>query len=952
MTGTATTKVQFRVLYREFLFRMVDLDVLSAHALGDANKLLGQFAALLIFVGVAMSLGAFGFADAKITPDARLAIIVYMEHFLVATTMLVVGIFAVLSWDSTFPDRRDVLVLGPLPVRARTMFLAKVAATATALSLVVLLLHAAPGLIWPLAFAERVTPQMVPVLTFDPTPTPVAAADLQPVLDRDLKQALTSGWLAPGTGSGLAIGVSEHGVRRVFAYAAAKPDSLFEIGSISKTFTGLMLARMVAQGRVRFDEPVRALLPAGTVAEPSGHEISLLDLATHHSGLPPMPDNFPISETNPCGDYHPEDLYAYLAKHGVEKPRDISFLYSNLGMGLLGQALAVRAGTSYPNLLREEVTRPLGLNDTVVSLSEEQNERFMSGLDAKRNPVHACDLDALAGAGGIRSSANDMLTFVEANLHPERFKSMAQALVESHRLRADAPAGMQIGLAWVYKLDAGVYWHNGATPGFTSHAFFYPKGDYGAVILLNNGPNPLAASFLIAEHIRQRLSGQPAVSLDTVLMPATKGFPGVVRWFAAYWFTMLASGAFIYCGVLGVQGLAVQVLPRWLFLRVSGFLQMAAFCLFVGMYFLQPAFVGLVPLMVPETRHWLLWSPSYWFLGLFHELNGSIHPALSPLAQRAWTGLPITGLAAAVSYALSYTRTMRQVVEEPDITSGPRLFRWLPRFGNEMQTAIGQFSVRTLARSRQHRLILAFYLGIGLAFTIILLQSLTTNPRLPDAPTSDSWHDVNTPLLAASIMMTTLAVLGARVVFAFPLELRANWIFRLVGVQGCPEILAASRRALVLLSVAPVWLVSAVVCLRLWPWRQAAGHLLALGLLGTALVDLALRGFRKIPFTCSYLPGKSQVHMIFLGALGLGWLVAQSVTFEQRALQEPRTMEVMLMLLGVVAVGVRWSTAALARLDERDLQFEEVPAPAVFELGLQRDGVITAGPPPDRPSNS
>jgi hypothetical protein len=92
--------------------------------------------------------------------------------------------------------------------------------------------------------------------------------------------------------------------------------------------------------------------------------------------------------------------------------------------------------------------------------------------------------------------------------------------------------------------------------------------------------------------------------------------------------------------------------------------------------------------------------------------------------------------------------------------------------------------------------------------------------------------------------------------------------------------------------------------------------------------------------------------MIFLGALGLGWLVAQSVTFEQRALQEPRTMEVMLMLLGVVAVGVRWSTAALARLDERDLQFEEVPAPAVFELGLQRDGVITAGPPPDRPSNS
>jgi CubicO group peptidase (beta-lactamase class C family) len=950
MTGGA--KVQFRVLYRQFLFRMVDLDVLSAHALGDVNKLLGQFAALLIFISVAMSFGAFGFADAKMTPDARLTLTVYMEHFLVATTMLVVGIFAVLSWDSTFPDRRDVLVLAPLPVRPRTMFLAKVAATATALSLVVLLLHAATGLIWPLAFAKQATPQVVPALTFDPTRTPVSAADLQPVLDKDLKQALTSGWLAPGGGSGLAIGVSKDGVRRVFAYAAARPDSLFEIGSISKTFTGLMLARMVEQGRARFDEPVRALLPPGTVAKPSGNEISLLDLATHHSGLPPIPDNFLISESNPCSDYGAADLYAYLAKRGVEKPRDVSFVYSNLGMGLLGQALAVRAGTSYSDLLREEVTRPLGLTDTVVSLSEEQNRRFMQGLDAKRNPVHPCNLDALAGAGGVRSSASDMLTYIEANLHPERFTSMAQSLVDSHRLRADAPGGMQIGLAWVYKPDIGEYWHNGATAGFTSHAFFNPKGDYGAVVLLNNGPNPLASSYLIAEHIRQRLSGEPAVSLDTVPMPASEGFLGAVRWFAAYWFTMLASGAFIYCGVLGVQGLAAQLLPRRLFLRISGFLQMAAFCLFVGMYFLQPAFFGLVPLMVPETRHWLLWSPSYWFLGLFHELNGSIHPALSSLARRAWTGLAIAGLAATVSYALSYMRTMRQIVEEPDITSGPRLFRWLPRFGNEMQTAIGQFSVRTLARSRQHRLILAFYLGIGLAFTIFLLQSLAMNPQLPDAPAGDQWHNVNTPLLAASIMMSTLAVVGARVVFAFPLELRANWIFRIVGVQGGREILAASRRALLLLSVAPVWLISAVVCLRLWPWYQAAGHLLGLGLLGTALVDLALRGFRKIPFTCSYLPGKSQVHMIFLGALGLGWLVAQSATFEQQALQEPRTIVAMLALLGVVATGVRWSMAFLARLDDRDLQFEEVPTPAVFELGLQRDGVITVGPPPDRPSNS
>src|SRR5258707_11166392 len=104
------TKLQFRVLYREFLFRMVDLEVLSAHALGDVNKLLGQFAALLVFISLLLSITAFGFAGSHMAPVARLAFTLVFEHFLIATTMLVVGLFAVLSWDGTFPDRRDVLV--------------------------------------------------------------------------------------------------------------------------------------------------------------------------------------------------------------------------------------------------------------------------------------------------------------------------------------------------------------------------------------------------------------------------------------------------------------------------------------------------------------------------------------------------------------------------------------------------------------------------------------------------------------------------------------------------------------------------------------------------------------------------------------------------------------------------------------------------------------------------
>jgi len=130
-------KLQFRVLYRKFLFRMVDLELLSADAQGDSNKLLGQFAALLIVVSIVLSIPAMGAGAGHTPPEIRLFGVWGLEHFLIATTMLVVGLFAVLSWDSTFPDRRDVLVLAPLPVRAGTLFLAKVAAAGTALSLTV-----------------------------------------------------------------------------------------------------------------------------------------------------------------------------------------------------------------------------------------------------------------------------------------------------------------------------------------------------------------------------------------------------------------------------------------------------------------------------------------------------------------------------------------------------------------------------------------------------------------------------------------------------------------------------------------------------------------------------------------------------------------------------------------------------------------------------------------------
>jgi D-alanyl-D-alanine-carboxypeptidase/D-alanyl-D-alanine-endopeptidase len=352
---------------------------------------------------------------------------------------------------------------------------------------------------------------------FDAALPAVPIGELKAILDRDLTQALKQGLLAPDSGGGVTIGVVQHGTRRIFVYGAAKEDSIFEVGSISKTFTGLILAQLVEQHKVKLDDPLRELLPPGTVTKPDGVEITLLDLATQHSGLPRLPDNMrPADPQDPYADYRPANLYAFVGSHGVKKPADAGFLYSNLGVGLLGQALANRAEMTYPELLKAQITGPLNLNDTVVKLSPEQDKRFIQGYSAPHQPAHAWNLDALAGAGAIRSTASDMLTYLEVQLHPDKVKDpqLANALRLSHELRADSFPGMKIGLAWLFLTNTGAYWHDGGTGGFSSYALFNPKEDYALVVLFNTAAGARGSfANLLGDHIAARLGGKPAMSL-------------------------------------------------------------------------------------------------------------------------------------------------------------------------------------------------------------------------------------------------------------------------------------------------------------------------------------------------------------------------------------------------------------------------------------------------------
>jgi len=228
-----------------------------------------------------------------------------------------------------------------------------------------------------------------------------------------------------------------------------------------------------------------------------------------------------------------------------------------------------------------------------------------------------------------------------------------------------------------------------------------------------------------------------------------------------------------------------------------------------------------------------------------------------------------------------------------------------------------------MLRSRQHRVMLAFYLGLGSAVALLFLKTSRAQQLLT----------VNMPLLFASAVMMCVWVMGTRVVFSMPLELRANWIFRVTPVRGGRESLTANRRSLVVLAVAPVWMASATLLLSIWPWRPVAGHLILLGLLGLILVDACLRSFQKIPFTCSYLPGKSQMHITFLAALFLTHIIAPGVQIEREALEDPASYVGMLAIFGIAAICARlWAIAGAAAL-----QFEDEAAPVIFALDLHHE---------------
>jgi serine-type D-Ala-D-Ala carboxypeptidase/endopeptidase len=300
--------------------------------------------------------------------------------------------------------------------------------------------------------------------------------------------------------SGLAIvvGVIDAKGRRVVAYGGLakndkRPlngDTVFEIGSMTKVFTSLVLMDMVRKGEVALTDPVSKYLPASVkVPERNNKKITLQDLSTQSSGLPRMPTNFhPKDESNPYVDYSVEQLYQFIS--GYQLTRDIGsqYEYSNLGVGLLGHVLTLRAGQDYETMVRSRILDPLGMNSTRITLTPDMKTRLAVGHGPNLDPVPNWDLSpAMAGAGALRSSANDILTFLAANLGYIKTPLAADMAAEvSIRRPAGAP-DMQIAYAWHIQTRNGnsIIWHNGGTGGYRTYMGYDPKSRAGVVVLTN-----------------------------------------------------------------------------------------------------------------------------------------------------------------------------------------------------------------------------------------------------------------------------------------------------------------------------------------------------------------------------------------------------------------------------------------------------------------------------------
>jgi D-alanyl-D-alanine-carboxypeptidase/D-alanyl-D-alanine-endopeptidase len=363
-----------------------------------------------------------------------------------------------------------------------------------------------------------------------PSPPPPAAADrLGAMIEEEVAPLIGPRFV------GVVVGILEGSKRHVSGYGetvlgsgrAPDGDTVFPIGSVTKVFTAVLLSEMVGRGELRLEDPLALHLPEA-VALPrlAGREITLLDLATHTSGLPRNPGYLRPSLRdaltfralkNPYSGHSRKELFARLGELELAAPPGEAYAYSNLGVGLLGHALAQRAGASYEELVRSRIFEPLGMSSTGFLSDQALASRLAPGYHGyfRAGPLGvafaapAWESRVLQASGAVASTTHDLLQFLEANLEPPPGK-LGAALVAAQTPRyprGEAP-GEQVALGWLVSPREGAsaaLWHNGATGGYTSYVALVPQSRF-ALVVLGNTSSPVEE---VGEQLLRKLCPRP-----------------------------------------------------------------------------------------------------------------------------------------------------------------------------------------------------------------------------------------------------------------------------------------------------------------------------------------------------------------------------------------------------------------------------------------------------------
>ncbi|MFW9994384.1 MAG: serine hydrolase domain-containing protein [Candidatus Odinarchaeota archaeon] len=321
---------------------------------------------------------------------------------------------------------------------------------------------------------------------------------------------------------GLVVGVIKRDQITVTGYGKARDtvteqprgDTLFEIGSVTKVFTTTLLSLLVSEKLLDLDDPVCDLMPKLSNLPA---EITPARLATHTSGLPKMPSGIfwttRRNRRNPFAKYPSAKLFEYLSGYKSKRKLSDKIQYSNLGGALLGHILAYKLNMSYEQAVVNRICDGFDMPDTRMTLTSEQKERLATPHSGNGKPSHNWDLSAFAGAGALRSTANDLLKFLVAYLGKSQsaLKEVLEFCLEQRngsftrpgrlltllsgsirKKRVFDPYRQGIALGWVIGHVGAegprVHWHHGGTGGYTAFAGFVKSREIGAVVLFNRGP--------------------------------------------------------------------------------------------------------------------------------------------------------------------------------------------------------------------------------------------------------------------------------------------------------------------------------------------------------------------------------------------------------------------------------------------------------------------------------